>query len=161
MRDSLWRESVRRGKLGGDFQRGIMSESEPPRPRLAPALTRKLEACLKLLELEIVEARRELRDARKRYDDLRYIAECIERLARQYLKVTNEALGAPPNADAPCEACQDRRVVAEEGGLVTCRTCRFAPPIDLASVRDPNFTGGLHPVEYLDRLHDGTLKGEL
>lgn len=32
-----------------------------------------------------------------------------------------------------------------------------APPIDLDSVLDPNFTGGMDPHEYLRQLHDGEL----
>jgi hypothetical protein len=32
-----------------------------------------------------------------------------------------------------------------------------APRLDLASVLDPNFTAGMDPIEYLDKLHEGEL----
>jgi len=37
------------------------------------------------------------------------------------------------------------------------REITTAPPIDLASVLDPDFTAGLDPIEYLRQLHEGEL----
>lgn len=37
------------------------------------------------------------------------------------------------------------------------REVAAAPPLDLASVLDPDFTAGLDPVEYLRRFHEGEL----
>lgn len=39
------------------------------------------------------------------------------------------------------------------------RLVEGAPPIDLDSVLDPDFTSGLDPVEYLRQLHEGELAG--
>jgi hypothetical protein len=62
-----------------------------------------------------------------------------------------------------------RKVVGVEGRLIykderlvrvvatDIREIAPAPPVNLASVRDPDFTGGLDPVEYLRRLHEGEL----
>ena len=37
------------------------------------------------------------------------------------------------------------------------RAATAAPPVDLDAVCDPDFTGGLDPVTYLDKLHNGEL----
>lgn len=39
------------------------------------------------------------------------------------------------------------------------RAIEHAPPVDLDSVLDPDFTAGLDPVEYLRQLHEGELAG--
>jgi|SRR5215831_12161754 len=41
--------------------------------------------------------------------------------------------------------------------VIDMREILAAPPIDLDSVLDPNFTGGMDPHEYLRQLHDGEL----
>lgn len=64
----------------------------------------------------------------------------------------------------------DGKAIGVEGDLIYARGGKLsrieatdireleaAPPVDLASVLDPNFTSGLHPVEYLRRLWEGSL----
>jgi hypothetical protein len=57
---------------------------------------------------------------------------------------------------------QGRLIYATGGKLsrievTDIREIEVAPPIDLDSVLDPNFTAGLDPVEYLRRFHEGKL----
>lgn len=40
---------------------------------------------------------------------------------------------------------------------VELREVAAAPPIDLESILDPNFTAGMDPVQYLEKLHEGQL----
>jgi hypothetical protein len=41
--------------------------------------------------------------------------------------------------------------------VIDMREITAAPPINLDSILDPNFTSGMDPHEYLQRLHDGEL----
>lgn len=64
------------------------------------------------------------------------------------------------DADAECLALARAAIAVDvpEGTLSEgVRVAGATAPFDLASVQDPNFTGGLDPVEYISRLHDGTL----
>lgn len=55
------------------------------------------------------------------------------------------------------------RLIYGKGGKLSqievtdIREVEGAPPLDLASVLDPNFTAGLDPVEYLRQFHEGEL----
>jgi hypothetical protein len=78
-----------------------------------------------------------------------------------------ESLGAELTADAVWKhkrVAMRGQLIYRDGSIVrvlasTIRDLAPSSPVDIEALRDPNFTGGLDPVEYLRRFYEGELVG--
>jgi hypothetical protein len=102
-----------------------------------------------------------------------YFKPAVRIISRQFEKplacVLTEGIVATFGADHTLEDVWTGRAVAVRGRLVfrgssmvrvIATDMRDLPKperVDIASLRDPDFTGGLDPVEYLRRFHEGEL----